>query len=335
MKLDKLFQSLLLTSAIVFLIGTPAKSEELQKDRISKSGVRNKIAVRDNKSLGSRIRRNFQLPRASLEKRIKLGEAGKNILQLSEIELSATSAQMLVQTPTPAQGGIVPITGVKTNSTDKGLEIILQTPQARQLQVVNRSSGNDFIADIPNAQLQQATGDAFKFTQEKPTEGITEITVTNLNANTVRIAVKGETGLPKVELFDSGEGLIFGLAPDASTAQTPTPKPEEEKPTTSETPSKKPAQPTATDDEPIELIVSATRTEEDVQNVPRSVTVITREQIEEQTTVNRDLTSILANTVPGLGPSAESQQSFAQTLRGRPPLVLIDGVLPNVTMELN
>jgi iron complex outermembrane receptor protein len=327
MKLDKLFQSLLLTSAIILLIGTPAKSEELQSGRIRKSANSKKIPATDNKSPGSRKPRNFQSPTLSSLGRIKLDEADKykNILQLGEIEFPATSAQMLVQTQTPSQESIVPITGVKTIPKDKGLEIILQTPQARQLQVVNRSSGNDFIADIPNAQLQQATGDAFKFTQEKPQPGITEITVTNLDANTVRIAVKGETGLPKVELFDSGEGLIFGLAPAASTAQKPTPKPEEEKPT-SETPSKKPAQPTADNDKPIELVVSATRTEEDVQNIPRSVTVITREQIEEQSTVNRDLTSILANTVPGLGPSSESQQSFTQTLRGRPPLVLIDGV---------
>ncbi|MEO1377181.1 MAG: TonB-dependent receptor, partial [Cyanobacteria bacterium J06635_10] len=334
MKLDKLFQSLLLTSAIVFLIGTPAKSEEYQVGRISKSGI------------SSRRRRNFQLQRASSEQRIKLDEAGQNILQLSEIELPATNAQMLVQTPTPShppisplikgglKGSTVPITGVKTNSTDKGLEIILQTPQARQLQVVNRSSGNDFIADIPNAQLQQASGDAFKFTSEKPTEGITEITVTNLNANTVRIAVKGETALPKVELFDSGEGLIFGLAPAASTAQNSQGEGQRDgSPAPSETPSEKPAQPTADTDEVIELIVSASRTEEDVQNVPRSVTVITREQIEEQSTVNRDLTSILANTVPGLGPSAESQQSVNQTLRGRPPLVLIDGVPINSNID--
>ncbi|WP_414620456.1 TonB-dependent receptor plug domain-containing protein [Calothrix sp. CCY 0018] len=121
---------------------------------------------------------------------------------------------------------------------------------------------------------------------------------------------------------------IFGLAPTASTAQTPTQRedsPTQEKPTT-EAPLTQPAQPTTDNDKPIELIVSATRTEEDVQNVPRSVTVITREQIEEQTTVNRDLTSILANTVTCNGPSSESQQSFTQNLRGRPPLVLVDGV---------
>ncbi|NJM17638.1 MAG: TonB-dependent siderophore receptor [Richelia sp. SM1_7_0] len=210
---------------------------------------------------------------------------------------------MLVQTPTNSptpestsgKQQVVLITGVKANPTDKGLEVILQTSQARELQVVNRSSGNNFIADITNAQLQQATGDTFKFSSEKPIEGITEITVTNLDANTVRITATGETALPKVELFDSGQGLIFGLAPAASTAQKPDSKPEEtpsevEKPA-SETPSQKPSQ----EDEPIELVVTAerdgyrvpnsstaTKTDTPLRDIPQSIQVIPRQVLEDR-----------------------------------------------------
>ncbi|WP_414620436.1 TonB-dependent receptor domain-containing protein [Calothrix sp. CCY 0018] len=257
----------------------------------------------------------------------------KEIPQLSEVKQFAKSASLLVQTPTnnPSQnpqGDIIQITRVKANPTDKGLEIVLQTSQARQLQVVNRSSGNNFIADIPNAQLQQATGNAFKFSSEKPLEGITEITVTNLNENTVRITASGETALPKVELFDSGQGLIFGLAPSTSTAQKPQTKPEEtqkpeaQKPT-SETPSKEPAQLS----EPIELVVTATRTEEEITNVPRSITVVPREEIEKQSAISNDLGDILGRTVPGLGPpNSLNRAGNAQTLRGRPVSILIDGV---------
>ncbi|MBF2014946.1 MAG: TonB-dependent siderophore receptor [Rivularia sp. T60_A2020_040] len=231
----------------------------------------------------------------------------KEIPQVSEVKQFAKSASLLVQTPTtnnspqnpPSEGekqeSIVSITGVKANPTDKGLEVILQTSQARNLQVVNRSSGNNFIADITNAQLQQANGDAFKFTSEKPVEGITEITVTNLNANTVRITATGQTALPKVELFDSGQGLIFGLAPAASTAQKPSSKPEEtpsevEKPA-SETPSQKPSQ----EDEPIELLITgerdgyrvpnsstATKTDTPLRDIPQSIQVIPREILKDQ-----------------------------------------------------
>ncbi|MEH1845504.1 MAG: AMIN domain-containing protein [Nostoc sp.] len=70
-----------------------------------------------------------------------------NIPQLSELKLPATNAsKLLSQAP-------IQITGVKINTTDKGLEVILQTSQSEQLQVVNQSSGNSFIVDIPNAQL--------------------------------------------------------------------------------------------------------------------------------------------------------------------------------------
>ncbi|WP_414620429.1 TonB-dependent siderophore receptor [Calothrix sp. CCY 0018] len=227
------------------------------------------------------------------------------------------------------QGGIVLITGVKANPTDNGLEIVLQTSLAKQLQVINRSSGNNFIADIPNAQLQQATGDAFKFSSEKPVEGITEITVTNLDGNTVRITATGQTALPKVELFDSGQGLIFGLAPAASTAQKPDSKPEEtpsevEKPA-SETPSQKPSQ----EDETIELLVSgersgyrvpnsstATKTDTPLRDIPQSIQVIPKQVLEDRNVT--ELTDALetAGGVTSLGARGSSVFGEGFQIRG-------------------
>jgi iron complex outermembrane receptor protein len=81
--------------------------------------------------------------------------------------------------------------------------------------------------------------------------------------------------------------------------------------------------------ETIELVVTATRTEEDILEVPRSVTVITREQIEEQSKLTPNLFDILGYTVPGFGPPNQSDRNNALTLRGREPLILIDGVPQN------
>ena len=314
MKLDQLLQSLLLTSAVVFFINTPAKAEEIQKDGISKPSVdtvgkssnAKKVAGTKSPVLVSNYRkpRTLQPSTASSVDKANLHEPGKNILQLSEIKFPSTSARMLVQTPTPtitqnpeptSAQQIVLITGVKANPKDNGLEIVLETSQAKQLQVVNRSSGNNFIADIPNAQLQQATGDGFKFSSSKPVEGITEITVTNLDANTVRITATGETALPKVELFDSGQGLIFGLAPAASTAQKPQITPEQTQPQgekpASETPPVKPTQ----QDDTIELVVTgersgyrvpnsstATKTDTPLRDIPQSIQVIPRQVLEDR-----------------------------------------------------
>ncbi|MEH2275568.1 MAG: hypothetical protein V7K40_12470 [Nostoc sp.] len=59
---------------------------------------------------------------------------------LSEIDHHLTSAEKLVQSP---RSELVQITGVKANPTDKGVEIILQTALGQQLQVTNRSTGNN------------------------------------------------------------------------------------------------------------------------------------------------------------------------------------------------
>ncbi len=166
-------------------------------------------------------------------------------------------AQILVQSATPTSE-IILVTGVKANPTDKGLEIVLQTNKGEQLQITNSSTGNNFIADIANAQLRLANGDGFAFRSEKPLAGITEITVTNFNANTVRVTVVGEKSLPTVELFDSDEGLIFGVTTSATATQPEEPA--------SQTPQEQPA---AQQDESIELVVTG---EQDGYRVPDATT---------------------------------------------------------------
>lgn len=112
---------------------------------------------------------------------------------------------------------VVQVTAVRANPTEQGVEVILQTTVGEQLQVVNRSAGNNYIADLPNAQLRLPNGEAFVFRSQKPITGITEITVINFDANTIRVTVTGEAGVPTVELFDSpNEGLIFGIASAAT-----------------------------------------------------------------------------------------------------------------------
>ncbi len=202
---------------------------------------------------------------------------------MSEVELPTTTIKELVsQASTPQSPNIV--NGVQANPTDKGVEIILQTDKGQQLQITNRSADNSFIADIPNAQLRLPGGDAFTFRSEKPIEGITEITVTNFDANTIRVTVTGEAGVPVVELFDSPEeGLIFSIA--GAVASTPSPQQPVEQPSTQ-------------GDQPIELVVTgqqdgyrvpnastATKTDTPVRDIPGSIQVIPRRILEDQKTV--------------------------------------------------
>lgn len=73
-------------------------------------------------------------------------------------------------------------------------------------------------------------------------------------------------------------------------------------------------------------VISATRSVEDVLNLPNAVTVMERAEIEALSRTTRNMGELLSRVVPGLATSAESQSSYSQTLRGRQLTVLIDGV---------
>ena len=214
-------------------------------------------------------------------------KSSQKISHLNEVKRPATTVkQWLAQ-------GIIQVTGVKLGQTDKELEVILETTGSDQLQPVNKSEGNNFIVDIPNTQLNLPSGSEFR--QENPADGITVVTVTNIDANTIRVIVTGETSLPKVELFDSDEGLIFGVTPEITTMQPPETPPEEA--------SKQP-------DEPIELVVTgerdsyrvpnastATRTDTPLRDIPQSVQVIPQQVLRDQN-VTRQVEAL--RNVPGV-----------------------------------
>ncbi|MBN3963656.1 TonB-dependent siderophore receptor [Nostoc sp. NMS8] len=250
------------------------------------------------------------------------------IKQLSEIERPATNvSELFSQSSTPASE-IVQVTAVKANPTAKGVEVILQTTKGEQLKITNRSAGNSFIADIPNAQLRLPSGEAFTFRSEKPLAGVTEITVTNFDANTIRVTAIGELALPTVELFDSDEGLIFELTTAASTAQQP---PQTQRTPELEQPANQtqPEQPSAPGEEPIELVVTgeqdgyrvpdtstATRTDTPIRDIPASIQVIPQQVLkDQQITQVREAVSNVSGITAGPG---GSQTTFGESfiLRG-------------------
>ncbi|MBC5993987.1 TonB-dependent receptor [Pontibacter cellulosilyticus] len=75
-----------------------------------------------------------------------------------------------------------------------------------------------------------------------------------------------------------------------------------------------------------EVVISASRTPETIDQVPSSITVLSRKAIEEDMLVSTNVIDILSNKVPGLAPSTGTSSNWGQTLRGRAMLVMIDGV---------
>lgn len=178
--------------------------------------------------------------------------------------------------------------------------------------------------------MQLADGNSFR--REKPIEGIDYVTVTSLNANSIRIVVTGKTGLPKPIVTQSDRGLVLSLtAPTNTTATKPAPTPAipdtaqpidrdpqspQTQPTQPTAPAAQEPQSQAEEDEEIEIVVTgeqeegysvpdastATRTDTPLRDIPQSIQVIPQKVIEDQQVT--DITDALRN-VSGVTPGPD------------------------------
>lgn len=60
--------------------------------------------------------------------------------------------------------------------------------------------------------------------------------------------------------------------------------------------------------------------------LPNTITIIDRAQLEQQMALTSDLSQVLANLIPAFAPSRQKMTSFGESLRGRQPLYMVDGV---------
>ncbi len=75
-----------------------------------------------------------------------------------------------------------------------------------------------------------------------------------------------------------------------------------------------------------EVVVSATRTGQPATAIAGTVNIIDSETLRQQAAISDDLASVLSSTIPGFAPSSQKLAGRGETLRGRNPLYLIDGV---------
>ena len=197
-----------------------------------------------------------------------------------------------------AQANLVTITDVQLSPTAEGLSIILvsEQPLAAGTSTV---SGDTVTTEIANAVLDLPDGTLFE--EFAPTEGIAYVQVSNLANGNIRISVTGADAPPSVAAGSQADNFVLNVTSGGAIAD-------------------------ADESTPLQVVVTATRTEEDVFDVPRSVTVIDQEDIERQLTFTNNLPDILGNLVPGLGAPPRDSSTVFLRLRGRPIVVLIDGV---------
>ncbi len=79
------------------------------------------------------------------------------------------------------------------------------------------------------------------------------------------------------------------------------------------------------------MVVTASRSQQLLNDVPRSVTVIDQEQLQSQLNQSRSINDVLSTLVPGMGTSVHGNLSSKgqNQIRGRRVLLLIDGVAQN------
>jgi iron complex outermembrane receptor protein len=75
-----------------------------------------------------------------------------------------------------------------------------------------------------------------------------------------------------------------------------------------------------------EVIVTGTRTAKAVDKIPGAINVISEEEVSRTLNLTQDPTAVLARTVPGYSESSQAMNTLGETLRGRVPLRLFDGI---------
>jgi iron complex outermembrane receptor protein len=208
------------------------------------------------------------------------------ITQLSEIEQPATTLKEWVA---QIEASLVQITGVRVETTETGLQVILETAEGETLVPKTRTIGNALIANIPNAAIAQ------EFSQANPIEGIALVSVTSLPGDSVRVAITGTDAPPVAELTTETQGLVLAVTL-GDTGEF-------------------------TEEDTIEIVVTgeqdegynpssastATRTDTPIRDIPQSIQVVPREVLED-----RNVNSVVEGleTVSGVVQSGSGENRF-------------------------
>ncbi|MEI6860226.1 MAG: TonB-dependent receptor [Shewanella sp.] len=74
------------------------------------------------------------------------------------------------------------------------------------------------------------------------------------------------------------------------------------------------------------MVITASRSEMNSKVSPQVVTIITKDQIQEQLSISTDSSKALSNLLPAYSPARQKLSGNGETFRGRTALIMIDGV---------
>ncbi|MEM9503915.1 MAG: TonB family protein [Cyanobacteria bacterium P01_E01_bin.43] len=111
----------------------------------------------------------------------------------------------------PARAQVRQITHVDILTTDEGLVIHLEVPNAEQATILQTDVGNEIILDLLVTQLDEGLA----ADQEVLTNGIDRVSVEPLDANSVRIRLVGIGGPPTVDISQDETQIVLDVTPPA------------------------------------------------------------------------------------------------------------------------
>jgi iron complex outermembrane recepter protein len=184
----------------------------------------------------------------------------------SKPQFSRRAADLLAQ---DTESGVVTITDVMLNPTANGVEVLLTGDRTVTSLPLTQTEGNTLTAEVENAVLALPDGPAFE--AGNPAPGISRVSVTQVEAQTVQVTVVGTVSVPTTTV---------SITPP--TAQTPTaPDPEVNA-------EEEELEITVTAEEEAEAgyrvpnASTATRTDTPLRDVPQSIQVVPNQVIKDQ-----------------------------------------------------
>lgn len=150
------------------------------------------------------------------------------------------------------------VTQVEIKTTPFGIEIVLHTANGQTLRGISSKEGNNLVVDIPQAQLQLPA----KFVRQNPAKGIATVQAIALSKNRIRVIISGTEGIPTGKIIATAKGLSI-----SATTARPIGKTEPD-PSLDSTP-----------DQVINIIVTAQKQPEKLQDVPISLTTLSQPEI--------------------------------------------------------
>ncbi|HHP7231829.1 MAG TPA: TonB-dependent siderophore receptor [Xenococcaceae cyanobacterium] len=196
----------------------------------------------------------------------KDGKINHNNLQKSTVGANHRSPSQVINL---IAQGVTQVTGVQVNQTEEGLELILEIVGEEKLVPLILPEGNNLVIDLLNATLALPTGDEFR--ESNPVPGIRKILLTQVDENSLRLTITGESQTPSAEVIPSGQNLVLNVTPEAVATETPDEKIEVIATGEGED-----------NDYVVEEATTATRTDTPLKDIPQSIQVVPQQVIEDQ-----------------------------------------------------